>query len=257
MSGSGSLPDEESEFMRCTYCDSEMKISTVKVKRPVPPGARDLGLEDDKYRWQCPECELVSDAGIWQCSCGMFTVVPEEAKNAPGLAAKLMVAEPTDTGAPAEFRCSQCVQCAECGNSLFGEEVLSLQDRRDANRVRLNWYHVACHAKRKAEMDARELERRKALEEQQNEARRRREEAEAEQARLEKERQEEVAKAEAIHRLEEQQRMEVQKREDEIRNRRIRLDQCVICGRKLKMGDKLLGRQIHKACKDKPMRMIG
>jgi hypothetical protein len=53
----------------CPYCSGEMVFERWEAPRPVPQGARDLGLKDPAYGWVCPNCgnalgaRWVSDRG--------------------------------------------------------------------------------------------------------------------------------------------------------------------------------------------------
>jgi hypothetical protein len=234
-----------------------MDLETFQVKRPVPQGAKDLGLMDDAYRWRCPQCSLSDETGIERCSCGVFAVdhsLTEKTLTAP---ARLVVTmKKSDADPPSEVRCSSCVPCGYCGKPLGSEPRKPLEVKDSTGTVRITWYHAACDVQRLHDLEAADQERRRRLEAQLEEERRAR--AEAEEAARRKQEEEERARQAAMAgqlREEQERNARRQKMEDE-KNKRIRNDQCWVCAKPLKMGDKLFGRLEHKACRDKPMRGV-
>jgi len=45
----------------CSYCGTNMEFHLFDAKRPIPAGARDMGLTDPAVAWRCPACENVAD----------------------------------------------------------------------------------------------------------------------------------------------------------------------------------------------------
>lgn len=106
-----SNPEPHHGRMMCSYCDTEMKVVEFHIKRPVPPGAKDLNLFDDIVSWQCPKCEAKSENGLQKCSCGVFSVDSAYANSAMEVPIRLVLfnSRMQDT-----FGCSRCEACGVC-----------------------------------------------------------------------------------------------------------------------------------------------
>jgi hypothetical protein len=52
---------------RCSYCGKGMVPQNLTIKKPVPYGAKDLGITENQIAWQCPNCENVCEARVDFC----------------------------------------------------------------------------------------------------------------------------------------------------------------------------------------------
>ena len=111
--------------MNCSYCGVPMAPKVFSVKRPVPNGAKDLGISDDTVMWNCARCSNKSNERIQRChSCGSsgpsvdiacsrsaikIGVLVTPYQHFPGF--PLTVLEGYD---PAFYRCINCISCDIC-----------------------------------------------------------------------------------------------------------------------------------------------
>lgn len=134
--------------MECSYCKSKMNIVTVRVKRPVPPGVKDLGLSDDVICWQCSNCEQISPIDWEPCpECG-------------GLTSKHRESLPHLLTVWYDFKsdywknsCTNCQKCHFCQQPLKTLVYKALTEHVTGT-LNYAYYHEQCHAKEIAETEA-------------------------------------------------------------------------------------------------------
>lgn len=104
----------------CSYCHSEMIILKDRIKRPIPNGAKDLGLYDELYVWKCSKCDLkekIQGSGtISLCICGQERIEPYHALCTDSMAVKLKINGSWSTGWETRSLrqtdgCSECIKC--------------------------------------------------------------------------------------------------------------------------------------------------
>jgi len=152
----------------CTYCETEMEITKLKVKRPVPREAKDLGLQDEVTRWQCPKCQSTSDEGLVECdTCkqtGMLTLPSfmQCVKEDTHLRCFLDHVLVMDGERTKYHVCMKCMKCAGCkGDILPGQEIKAISvsdyDREmsefcgdHTHSIYYLSYHKECHDKQQA-----------------------------------------------------------------------------------------------------------
>jgi hypothetical protein len=131
--------------VECSYCKGKMSIVTVRVKRPVPPGVKDLGLSDDVICWQCSKCEQISKIDSEPCpQCGGLTYKLQE------LPHLLLVRGDLD------YRLLSCTNCQKCHFCKQPLKTLQYKEFRehDAGTNTCTYYHLQCHAKEIEETEA-------------------------------------------------------------------------------------------------------
>lgn len=125
--------------MKCSYCDTDMKITATKQKRSVPAGAKDLNIYDDITCWQCPKCEQTSDNGLVKCEkCQAITLqcrsVSQAAQQPPDVPISLNTYRIKDEeGFLDTYECTNCIECCICNQPLRSHDVL--QEKVEDDRV--------------------------------------------------------------------------------------------------------------------------
>lgn len=215
-------PEPRHGRMHCSYCNSEMNIVTVRTKRPVPPGAKDLDLYDELTCWQCPTCEAKSDEGIARCSCGAYAVDTAYAASAPQTPVRIAVYRGSrqDT-----FGCTNCEECGICDRPLAGHEytwhneTTSVYMGGGGNQT--VYFHQPC-----AERIRREQQQRQYLKD------------------------DEMSRAAGRQPVDVQEwEQEWEKERSQVEARRRAAGQCIVCGRPLGMMEKLTRRDTHSGCR--------
>lgn len=146
-------------FATCSYCKGKMKPATVRVKRPVPPEAKDLGLYDEEKVLQCVNCNStvayrsVFDFGGCN-SCSSATISSLYADTLPDQAVRLGThyvshdyEDESSSGG-----CTKCVRCDECKRPLMTHDYRMVQrkyketsSRGNEERHTHNYYfHSEC-----------------------------------------------------------------------------------------------------------------
>jgi len=99
-----------------------MRITSVKEKRPVPIGAKDLELYDDVTYLKCGKCGATSKEGLETCHCGSITLKYDRASQLPekiDQPASLKVNTINDDdGQSVYYECLNCIKCYICGKPL-------------------------------------------------------------------------------------------------------------------------------------------
>ena len=141
--------------MKCEYCESEMKMVQVRVKRPVPSGAKDLGITDETICWQCPTCQQTSQSGIKKCLCGAtalywsgsgYSRLGRRDAGVPSNVPLFLCTYGGGEYGEAEYRCTNCIQCLICKKFIGDAEY----ECRHADRnVNLGYYHADCIEKQR------------------------------------------------------------------------------------------------------------
>ena len=122
--------------MLCSYCGTDMRITTSKVKRPVPTGAKDLNLYDDVTCWQCPKCGKTSDEGLINCEkCNVKTVKCLSLKQAAtipdAIPISLLVGQLRDEeGILKSYWCVNCQPCVICKQPLKDHDLIEVETDR-------------------------------------------------------------------------------------------------------------------------------
>ena len=116
--------------MKCSYCSEEMRITTIKEKRPVPVGSKDLNLYDEVTCWQCPKCGQTSKEGLIECdTCHVTTVKCLNAgqvasvANASPVSLKWRTIADQD-GKSEYYQCLNCLKCYVCNQPLMTDRKL-------------------------------------------------------------------------------------------------------------------------------------
>jgi hypothetical protein len=220
------------ENKECSYCGSKMKIAKLRVKRPVPQGAKDLGLFDEVVCWQCVQCEQTTTEMIEACKCGSYILSRRNAapppdayeENAPHFQVKLFQVMDVQSGN--EFGCTACTTCYGCRKSLntydfvegkdYNNVIINeiSYDNKQISQIYYTYFHQQCLDKKQRE-----------------DAEKKRQQAE-----------------ESKRRLEEKKRRKEQEQMEREKQRRIKNGLCITCGTPLGFTDKLTGRQSHRRC---------
>ena len=115
--------------MHCSYCESEMELTKVKVNRPVPNGAKNLNLQDDVTCWQCPQCKQTSNQDLVECQkCGVvglksypFSISPT---NSSKVQQCLLSWESKYEGETTSYyTCLNCLKCSVCNQPFDGPNL--------------------------------------------------------------------------------------------------------------------------------------
>ena len=154
----------------CDYCKAPMRIVIEEVKRPVPPGAKDLNLRDTITHWRCTQCNLTSKNQLQQCGCGRVRIFGRpELETAQQSVKAGLVQPPMAIGtlaATSEFEgrteCTSCTKCRICELPLESYDLFVVYDRPN-----FDYYHKNC-----LEESWRQEEQRRAAEQQAEEQRR-------------------------------------------------------------------------------------
>ena len=152
--------------MVCSYCNSEMEIKAVRLKRPAPAGAKDLDLYDDCVCWQCGNCGQTSEQGLGQCNNCKVRVVKHKIHGSsydqadfdpvvpPGLAIPLELASDLNSGGH-QLPWYTIVGCTDCTPCHYCHQPLRTRDYRTATYGGKLWYfHHACSTQLADEQDA-------------------------------------------------------------------------------------------------------
>jgi len=127
--------------LTCSYCDDVMYFTSERVKRPVPPGAKDLNIYDERKGWQCSECNHTATDFITSCrACGSDVLDFEDRKSDSYTdRSERLLAPQYPSGQPQIFgylrdegdfkdpkypeQCLHCVTCKECGKNIYDDKL--------------------------------------------------------------------------------------------------------------------------------------
>lgn len=137
--------------MRCSYCSDEMRITTVKEKRPVPVGSKDLNLYDDVTCWQCTKCGQTSKEGLIECyRCKAMTVKCTTVRHAVTIPNDIPISlrdskMRDDEGIIESYACVNCQLCVICNQPLKEHELVEVEKDRSIG-YRGHYFHEYCYA---------------------------------------------------------------------------------------------------------------
>ena len=134
-----------------------MKIATIKTKRSVPLGAKDLDLYDEQEAWKCDNCNATAnyrDNIFDKCeSCKASLVDSSYALNYPNLAVKIQSRSEGSTDGYSQYtityKCTACESCLYCNtplgnNALCTNHNVSQSSRREYSSSWNHYIHLTC-----------------------------------------------------------------------------------------------------------------
>lgn len=134
-------------YVKCYYCGDNMMLVAIQVKRPPPPGAKDLGLYDEQYVFECHRCKnsMASSYLVRKCDiCEGMAIVPDMRDSAPNFP---IVFGPFPDKSGICPICSNCVSsmlCQECRQPPKQHELneFLITENPDIGRI---GYHHKCY----------------------------------------------------------------------------------------------------------------
>lgn len=128
-----------------------------EVKRPTPPGAKDLGLTDEVFCWICPKCGHTSTDHLCFCNCGGLTLDCSEARSEDfptasdfGVYGYLRSQTRTyeDGETDSSYCCNRCVKCVGCRKEINDDTFIEVLNTHEKEKyIDYEWYyfHDDCH----------------------------------------------------------------------------------------------------------------
>jgi hypothetical protein len=145
----------------CSYCSDKMNFATVRVKRPVPSGAKDLNIYDEQNYWQCRQCNATSTECLSRCECGQLTIDFPAFGRAEGHreVPSQTIVENYEAGLYGYFcnyrnyqddifgfECISCARCNQCGKVLKATRFVKsgIYSEHNKSEVEYKFYHKDC-----------------------------------------------------------------------------------------------------------------
>ena len=145
-------------IMTCSYCKTEMSVQRIRVKRPVPAGAKDLGLSDDAVVWKCPRCEQTETSGIGKCSkCGAvgpyfgFKQTYASALQDDGIINQVALGK--EFPDIVQWHCPTCLTCEECKQPIGGDAFRAWYETLGEGDSCYKFIHDRCYQRIKDECE--------------------------------------------------------------------------------------------------------
>lgn len=175
----------------CSYCGDKMNFATARVKRPVPPGAKDLNIYDEQNYWQCRQCNAISTECLSRCECGQLTIDFPAFGRAEGHREipPQTIVENHEAGLFGYFcnyrnyqddifgfKCISCARCNQCSKELKATRFVQtgIYSEHNKSEVAYKFYHEACFPDKQRSDEQNKLKA-KRLEQQKNQEARSRE----------------------------------------------------------------------------------
>ncbi len=146
--------------MKCDYCEANMTVTRIKVKRPVPDGAKDLGLLDNVVVWKCSKCDQTKTDGIGKChTCSregpLVTIQTGQASLSEddGVLNRVVVGKEFPQVFATNFEhnageCVNCIKCRACQQPIGDEDFRSWYAAGSGNDSGYFYFrHNRCYAK--------------------------------------------------------------------------------------------------------------